>query len=89
MGFRSAAKNQAVMITHSDIEQLIRTALPDAVVQTQDRTGTLDHYNISVASAGFAGKSLLDQHRMVYGALRTALGDGRLHAIELRTEVLR
>jgi stress-induced morphogen len=77
------------VITHADIEKLIRLSLPDAVVQTRDRTGTLDHYNISVASAGFAGKSLLDQHRMVYDALRAALGDGRLHAIELRTEVMR
>jgi stress-induced morphogen len=77
------------MITHVDLEKLIRVALPDAVVRTHDRTGTLDHYNVSVASKGFAGKSLLDQHRMVYDALRAALGDGRLHAIELRTEVLR
>ena len=76
------------MITHADIENLVRAALPDAVVVTQDRTGTLDHYNISVASKAFAGKSLLDQHRMVYKALSPALGDGRLHAIELKTEVM-
>jgi stress-induced morphogen len=76
------------MITHEDLEYLVKAALPDAVVQTQDRTGTLDHYNIKVASAAFAGKSLLDQHRMVYSALSAALGDGRLHAIEIKTEVL-
>jgi stress-induced morphogen len=77
-----------MMITHGDIESLIHASLPDAVVQTNDRTGTLDHYNISVASASFAGKSLLDQHRMVYEALSAALKDGRLHAIELKTKVL-
>jgi stress-induced morphogen len=75
------------MITHDDIEQLIRAALPDARVQTADRTGTLDHYNVMVTSAAFSGKSLLDQHRMIYDALAGALKDGRLHAVELKTEV--
>ena len=76
------------MITHEDLEALIRRAMPDARVQTHDRTGTFDHYDIAVASAAFAGKSLLDQHRMVYSALATAMNDGRLHAVELKTEVM-
>lgn len=75
------------MITHGDIERLIRAALPDATVETADRTGTLDHYDVRVASAAFLGKSLLDQHRMIYDALSEALRDGRLHAVELKTEV--
>jgi stress-induced morphogen len=75
------------MITHTDIEQLIRKALPDARVETHDRTGTLDHYNLRVASTAFSGKPLLDQHRMIYDALAEALKDGRLHAVELKTEV--
>ena len=75
------------MITHDDIEGLIRAALPDALVQTHDRTGTRDHYNVRVVSSAFAGKPLLDQHRMIYAALAGALGDGRLHAVELKTEV--
>ncbi len=77
------------MITHGDIEQLIRRALPDARVETHDRTGTLDHYNVTVVSAAFSGKPLLDQHRIIYGALAEALKDGRLHAVELKTEVHR
>ncbi len=77
------------MITHAEIQTLIRTALPDAAVETRDRTGTLDHYNVRVASALFSGKSLLDQHRMVYDALSGALKDGRLHAVELKTDVAR
>ncbi len=75
------------MITHADIERLIQDALPDAKVQTTDRTGTADHYNVMVISAAFSGKSLLDQHRMIYDALGGALKDGRLHAVELKTEV--
>jgi len=75
------------MITTDEITELIRRALPDAAVQVQDRTGTRDHYNIRVRSGAFAGKPLLDQHRMIYVALDGPLKDGRLHAIELRTEV--
>ena len=75
------------VITHDEIETLIRQALPDALVETQDRTGTRDHYNIHVRSQAFSGKPLLDQHRMIYDALGGALKDGRLHAIELRTQL--
>ena len=76
------------MITHEDLEELIQRAMPDARVQTRDRTGTLDHYDIHVVSTAFSGKSLMDQHRMVYSALSAAMSDGRLHAVELRTEVM-
>jgi len=75
------------MITHATLEELIRKAIPDAEVETHDRTGTLDHYNIHVTSKAFLGKPLLDQHRMIYDALAAALKDGRLHAVELKTEV--
>ena len=74
------------MITSDEITTLIRRSLPDAVVETRDRTGTRDHYNVLVQSAAFSGKSLLDQHRIVYDALGEALKDGRLHAVELKTE---
>ncbi|MBV8162893.1 MAG: BolA/IbaG family iron-sulfur metabolism protein [Candidatus Eremiobacteraeota bacterium] len=77
------------MITHAALEELIRNAIPDAAVETHDRTGTLDHYNIRVTSKAFVGKPLLDQHRMIYDALASALKDGRLHAVELKTEVTR
>ena len=77
------------MITHTALEELIRKAIPDALVETHDRTGTLDHYNITVSSKAFLGKPLLDQHRMIYDALSEAMEDGRLHAVELKTEVTR
>jgi stress-induced morphogen len=83
---RGAERINRIMITHEDIERLIRTALPDARVQTYDRTGTSDHYNVTVTSSAFSGKPLLDQHRMIYAALSEALKDGRLHAVELKTE---
>jgi stress-induced morphogen len=47
----------------------------------------MDHYDIRVRSNAFSGKSLLDQHRMVYAALEGARQDGRIHALQLKTEV--
>lgn len=73
------------MITHEQIEAMILAALPDAVVQTADRTGTLDHYNLSVVSRHFEGMPLLDRNRLIYSALGDALKDGRLHALEIKT----
>ncbi len=52
-----------------------------------DRTGTMDHFNVTVRSHAFAGKTLIEQHQIVYGALKAALEDGRVHAVELKTIV--
>ena len=75
------------MIATDAIVALIRETMPDAEVTVFDRTGTMDHYNIGVRSAAFAGKTLIQQHQMVYRALKAAHGDGRIHAIELTTTV--
>ncbi len=76
------------MIDNDSLAGLLRAAMPDAKVAIQDRTGTMDHFNLQIASSAFAGKSLLEQHRMVYGALGAALKDGRIHAVEIKTEIL-
>lgn len=73
------------MIDNASLTALIRDALPDAGVEIVDRTGTMDHFNITVRSRGFAGKTLIEQHQLVYGALKGALKDGRVHAVELKT----
>ena len=73
------------MIANADLAALIRAALPDADVDAFDYSGTMDHFNLTVRSNAFAGKSLLEQHRMVYGALGDALKDGRVHAVQIRT----
>jgi len=77
------------MITPSQLCDLIRVALPDAVVDARDWTGTQDHYDVRVASTKFAGVPLIDQHRLVYAAVDLALKDGRLHAIQIKTELPR
>ena len=75
------------MIDSDGIVALIRAQLPDAEVVVTDLTGTMDHYDIRVCSRSFSGKSLLDQHRMVYAALEDARQDGRIHALQLKTEI--
>jgi stress-induced morphogen len=67
---------------------MIRDVIPDAQVQVWDRTGTMDHFDVLIRSNAFAGKSLLDRHRMVERALKPAREDGRIHALAIRTELL-
>jgi stress-induced morphogen len=75
------------MIDNDSLAALIHRDLPDAQVEITDRTGTMDHFNITVRSATFAGKTLIEQHQLVYSALKAALKDGRVHAVELKTLV--
>jgi stress-induced morphogen len=75
------------MITPAQLGDLIRATLPDAAVEARDFTGTGDHYDVRVVSGKFAGISLIDQHRLVYTAVDAALKDGRLHAIQIKTEL--
>ena len=60
----------------------IRAVLPDAVVELKDLTGTEDHWEARVISAGFAGKSLIQRHRIVMGALAEEM-KGPIHALTL------
>jgi stress-induced morphogen len=68
----------------ADIEAMIREALPDAKVEVRDLAGDGNHYAATVVSAAFAGKSLVQQHQMVYAALKGRMG-GELHALALTT----
>ena len=71
------------MITQDVVTDYIRKSMPDAVVTVMDRTGTMNHLKVSVISAAFQGKNLLDRHRMIYQALDAPMKDGRIHALEL------
>ena len=70
----------------AEIEALIRAALPDAEVTIEDLAGDGDHYLARVTSPAFAGKSRVQQHKMVYEALGGRMG-GELHALQLVTAV--
>ena len=68
----------------SDIEALIKEALPDAKVTLRDLAGDGDHYAAEVVSEAFRGKNRVQQHQMVYEALGGRMGDV-LHALKLST----
>ncbi len=69
-----------------DIEKMIREAIPDAKVTIRDLAGDGDHYAAEVVAESFRGKSRVQQHQMVYQALRGQMG-GVLHALALQTSV--
>ena len=71
-------------MTATDIEAMIRAALPDAQVTITDLAGDGDHYAAHVVSAAFAGKPRVMQHKLVYAALGGRMG-GVLHALQLTT----
>jgi stress-induced morphogen len=68
----------------SEIEALIKAAIPDAVVNIEDLAGDGDHYAASVVAESFRGLSRVRQHQIVYAALRGRMG-GELHALALQT----
>lgn len=69
-----------------DIEKMIKEAIPDAVVTIRDLAGDGDHYAAEVVAESFRGKSRVQQHQMVYDALKGNMG-GVLHALALQTSV--
>jgi stress-induced morphogen len=67
-----------------EIERLIKAGIPDAEVTIRDLAGDGDHWAATVISASFKGKSRVQQHQLVYEALRAQMG-GALHALALQT----
>ncbi len=67
-----------------DIERMIKDALPDASIEIRDLAGDNDHYAAIVVSEAFRGKSRVQQHQMIYDALKGNMG-GVLHALTLQT----
>ena len=69
------------------IRALLARAFPDAAtLDVEDRTGTGDHFQVTVVSPSFDGLSLLDQHRRVNDALAEPLADGSIHELRIRTK---
>ena len=72
------------MTNPEEIRRRIEAALPDARVTVADTTGAGDHFEVHVQTSTFKGKSLVEQHQLVYGALGTLMP--QIHALSLRTE---
>lgn len=68
----------------NDIARLIKEALPDAEVTIRDLAGDGDHFAATVISPAFKGKTRVQQHQIVYSALKEQMG-GALHALALQT----
>jgi stress-induced morphogen len=68
----------------AEIESLIRSSLPDATVAVQDYTGGGDHFEATVVSPSFEGKTRVEQHQIVYAALGDLM-TGPIHALALKT----
>jgi stress-induced morphogen len=68
----------------SEIERLIKAAMPDAETRIEDLRGDGDHYLAHVVCDAFTGKTRVQQHQMVYDALQGRMG-GELHALALQT----
>ena len=68
-----------------EIENLIKEAMPDAVIEIQDLAGDGNHYSATITSSNFSGKSKIEQHKMVYNSLKGKMGK-ELHALAIKTK---
>ena len=67
-----------------EIRNLIKESIPDAEITIQDLAGDENHYSATIKSKIFSGKSKIDQHKIVYKALKGKMGN-ELHALQLNT----
>ena len=72
-------------LTKSEISSMIMNAFPDAKIDLEDTAGDNNHYSAKIISKTFNGKSKIEQHKMVYKALKGKMGND-LHALALTTE---
>src|SRR5262245_44727626 len=81
---RCTARRCAMAMEAGEIKRLIEARIPDAQVTIQDLAGDGDHYAATVIAESFRGKSRVQQHQIVYEALKAEMG-GKLHALALQT----
>jgi stress-induced morphogen len=81
---QDAVGDRAMAMDASEIERLIKRRIPDAEVTIRDLAGDGDHYAATVLAESFRGKSRVQQHQIVYEALKAEMG-GKLHALALQT----
>jgi stress-induced morphogen len=69
-----------------EIKQRIESSIPGARADVEDYTGGGDHFRATVTASAFAGRTRIEQHRLVYDALGADIG-GPIHALSLKTQV--
>jgi stress-induced morphogen len=78
--------NLVAMPTVEQIKQRIEAAIPGSQAEVEDYTGGGDHFRATVVAAAFAGRSRIEQHKLVYDVFGSEIG-GPIHALSLKTEV--
>lgn len=73
------------MISPDTLKSLIQTGIPNADVQVEDLTGGGDHFQATIISEAFAGKTLVQQHQLVYAAVQQEMASEAIHALALKT----
>ena len=68
-----------------EIEKLIKESIPDALIEIQDLAGDGNHYSAIITSSKFNGKNRIEQHKIVYAALKGKMGN-ELHALAIKTK---
>ena len=71
-------------LKEEEIKKLIKEALPDSEIIIEDLAGDNNHYSATIKSKEFKGKSKIEQHKLVYKALKGKMGN-ELHALALNT----
>ena len=74
------------MPSSEDIKQRIEASIPGAYAEVEDYTGGGDHFRAIVTAAAFAGRSRIEQHRLVYDIFGAEIG-GPIHALSLKTQL--
>lgn len=72
-------------MTTDEVKKLIEAGIENSSCDVMDLTGTGDHFRAVITSSSFAGKSLIEQHKMVYATVTEYMADQRIHALSLKT----
>ncbi|HVA18717.1 MAG TPA: BolA family protein [Solirubrobacteraceae bacterium] len=73
------------MLSAEDLKQRIEASIPGAQAEVEDYTGGGDHFRATVTAEAFAGRSRIEQHRLVYEIFGEEIG-GPIHALSLKTQ---
>ena len=74
------------MATPSEVQAKLQAGISDAAVEVEDLTGQSNHYSVRVVSKAFEGKSLIEQHQMIYKALGEEIKE-EIHALSIQTSI--
>ena len=73
------------MLAPEELHAMVLAIVPGADVAVRDMTGGGDHFEVTIVTPRFEGRTLVERHQMIQGPLRPAIDDGRIHALSLRT----